>query len=45
MRHFIDSVATGKIPRETFEDGYVVNCILDAAYRSIATKRWERVDY
>jgi predicted dehydrogenase len=45
MRHFIDCVAKGEMPRETFEDGYVVNCILDAAYRSITSKRWERVDY
>ena len=27
------------------EDGFVVNCILDAAYRSAASKRWEPVDY
>jgi predicted dehydrogenase len=25
--------------------GYIVNCVLDAAYRSMETKRWERVDY
>jgi hypothetical protein len=30
-------------PRETFYDGYVVNCILDAAYRSAKTKLWEPV--
>jgi predicted dehydrogenase len=29
--------------RETFYDGYVVNAILDAAYRSAATKLWEPV--
>jgi predicted dehydrogenase len=45
MRHFIDCVANGKTPRETFEDGYVVNCILDAAYESVRTKRWEQVKY
>jgi len=45
MRHFVECVAQNKAPRETFEDGYVVNCILDAAYRSIASRRWERVDY
>ena len=29
----------------SFADGYVVNCILDAAYRSSETKRWEQVEY
>src|SRR5205814_991271 len=45
MRHFIECVATGKMPRENFEDGYVVNCILDAAYASVQSKRWESVSY
>jgi predicted dehydrogenase len=31
-------------PRETFYDGYVVNAIVDAAYRSIESKRWESVE-
>lgn len=30
-------------PKETFYDGYVVNCVLDAAYRSAKTKLWEPV--
>ncbi len=30
--------------RETFYDGYVVNGIIDAVYRSAASKRWEPVD-
>jgi hypothetical protein len=38
-------VATGREPRETFADGFAVNCILDAAYRSAESKRWERVEY
>jgi hypothetical protein len=33
----------GKAPKETFYDGYVVNCILDAAYRSAKSKQWEPV--
>jgi predicted dehydrogenase len=45
MRHFIDCVAHHRMPRETFADGYVVNCILDAAYQSSESKRWERVAY
>ncbi|CAL1520667.1 Gfo/Idh/MocA family oxidoreductase [Chitinophaga sp. MM2321] len=31
-------------PRETFYDGYVVNAVLDAAYKSAATKQWEPVN-
>jgi hypothetical protein len=33
----------GEAPKETFYDGYVVNSILDAAYRSAKTKQWEPV--
>jgi predicted dehydrogenase len=34
----------GKVqPMETFYDGYVVNAIMDAAYRSMESKRWETV--
>lgn len=34
---------TKRSPRESFYDGYVVNAIVDAAYRSIESKRWESV--
>ena len=34
---------SGTQPRETFYDGYVVNAVLDAAYRSAKTKQWEPV--
>jgi predicted dehydrogenase len=44
MRHFVECVAEGKMPRETFEDGYVVNVILDTAYRSMKTKKWEPIE-
>lgn len=37
------SIEKGGTPRETFYDGYVVNSILDAAYRSAKTKLWEPV--
>jgi hypothetical protein len=30
-------------PRETFEDGLIINEILDAAYRSMKSGRWETV--
>jgi hypothetical protein len=33
----------GTAPRETFYDGYVVNAIIDAAYKSAKTKLWEPV--
>jgi predicted dehydrogenase len=45
MRHFIECIAHGQMPRETFEDGFVVNCVLDAAYRSADSKQWTRVEY
>lgn len=38
-----DAFESGRQPRETFYDGYVVNAILDAAYRSARTKLWEPV--
>ncbi|HRP33125.1 MAG TPA: Gfo/Idh/MocA family oxidoreductase [Agriterribacter sp.] len=38
-----NSLEQGKAPKETFYDGYVVNCILDAAYRSAKSKSWEPV--
>jgi len=43
MRHFVDCFVRGEIPQETFEDGYVVNCVLDACYRSMRTGTWEKV--
>jgi predicted dehydrogenase len=45
MRHFVECVRDGKTPRETYEDGYIVNCILDAGYRSMRQKKWTRVAY
>ncbi len=33
----------GTAPKETFYDGYVVNAILDACYRSAKSKLWEPV--
>ncbi|MDQ6669601.1 MAG: gfo/Idh/MocA family oxidoreductase, partial [Chloroflexota bacterium] len=43
MRHFVECVASGQRPRETFADGYVVNSAIDACYRSMTSKRWEPV--
>jgi hypothetical protein len=33
----------GTQPMETFYDGYIVNAIMDAAYRSVESKQWEPV--
>ncbi|RBL91827.1 Gfo/Idh/MocA family protein [Chitinophaga flava] len=38
-----NAIEQNKQPRETFYDGYVVNAILDAAYKSAASKQWEPV--
>jgi hypothetical protein len=37
------SLEAGSAPSETFYDGYVVNAILDACYKSMETKQWEPV--
>ncbi len=39
----LNSLESGQAPMETFYDGYIVNAIMDAAYRSIESKRWEPV--
>ncbi len=43
MRHFVECVRDGASPRETYQDGYIVNCVLDAGYESMRTGRWTRV--
>lgn len=35
---------SGAEPKETFYDGYVVNEILDAAYKSVKSKQWEPIN-
>jgi predicted dehydrogenase len=44
MADVVDAFREGRAPRETFEDGLIVNTILDAAYRSIRSGRWEGVE-
>ena len=39
----LDAFEQKRAPVETFYDGYVVNAVMDACYRSIETKRWEPV--
>ncbi len=41
--NMFDAMETGREANETFYDGYVVNAILDAAYKSAASKQWEPV--
>jgi predicted dehydrogenase len=43
FRHFVECFRTGAEPRETFIDGYVVNAVIDAAYRSMRSGTWEAV--
>jgi predicted dehydrogenase len=38
-----NAMENGTQPKETFYDGYVVNAVLDAAYKSAKTKQWEPV--
>jgi len=45
MRHFVDRFAAGEPPIETFDDGFIVNCILDACYTSMTTGTWEKVSF
>lgn len=39
-----NALEEGRAPQETFYDGYVVNAIMDAAYRSAKSHRWEPVE-
>jgi len=39
-----DAMDSGTEPQETFFDGYVVNGVMDAAYRSADSGNWEPVD-
>jgi predicted dehydrogenase len=38
-----NALEKGSTPKETFYDGYVVNAVLDASYKSAKTKLWEPV--
>lgn len=43
MKHFVECVREGKPPRETYQDGYIVNSIIDSIYRSAQSGRREKV--
>lgn len=39
-----DSLENKTPPMETFYDGYVVNAVIDACYKSAKTKQWEPIE-
>ncbi len=39
-----EAIDANRPPMETFYDGYVVNAIMDACYRSAKSKRWESIE-
>jgi hypothetical protein len=39
----LESIESNVQPKENFYDGYIVNAILDAAFRSAKSKKWEPV--
>jgi predicted dehydrogenase len=43
FQDMLDARESGREPMETFYDGYVVNAVVDACYRSMASGRWEPV--
>lgn len=42
--NMFNAIEKGIDPNETFYDGYIVNSIIDAAYKSAKTKLWEPVE-
>ena len=40
----LNALDNGTEPMETFYDGYIVNAIMDACYRSVKSKKWEPVE-
>jgi predicted dehydrogenase len=40
----LNALDSGGGPMETFYDGYVVNAVMDACYRSAKSKKWEPVE-
>ncbi|MBA2700882.1 MAG: Gfo/Idh/MocA family oxidoreductase [Chloroflexi bacterium] len=44
MADVVTAFRDGRAPQETFEDGLIVNKVLDAAYRSIESGRWEPIE-
>ncbi|MXV50857.1 Gfo/Idh/MocA family oxidoreductase [Pedobacter sp. HMF7647] len=38
-----DAIEQGRQPQENFYDGYIVNAVIDAAYASAKSGRWEKI--
>ncbi|MBP1768417.1 MAG: oxidoreductase domain protein, partial [Candidatus Aminicenantes bacterium] len=43
FQDMLDAREGGRAPAETFYDGYIVNAIIDACYKSMGSGRWEAV--
>ena len=43
LKHFINQIVKGEIPRETFKDGCIVNAMIDSCYSSMASRKWEPI--
>ena len=43
LGHMVEAFRAGREPSETFRDGFIVNAVLDAAYRSMRSGAWEPV--
>ena len=43
FQDMFDALDAGRAPMETLRDGYVVNAVIDACYKSAASKKWEPV--
>jgi len=44
FRDMFDAIEAGRQPMESFYDGYVVNAVMDAVYRSAKSRLWEPVE-
>lgn len=44
FKDMFDSMDEGREPRETFFDGYVVNAVIDACFKSSESGKWEAVE-
>jgi predicted dehydrogenase len=44
FQDMLDAREAGREPMETFRDGYAVNAVIDACYRSMKTGRWEPIE-
>lgn len=43
LQYFLSSIAEGNRPRESFNEGCIVNLILEAGYESMRTKTWKTI--